>query len=44
MPFGIMGSKSLALLDYEFKAILQQGAGNNEYMCLLFPFTTLKHL
>ena len=45
MPIGIMGSESLGLLDWEFKAILQQGTRKNEYTCLccFFSRTTLKH-
>ena len=39
MPIGVMGSKSL-----RFKVIQQQGTRKNEYVFVLFPSTTLKHL
>ena len=43
-PIGIMGSKSLVLLDWGSRRFSNKEREKNEYMFVLFPSTTLKHL
>ena len=44
MPIGIMGSNSLALLDWVSRWFSNKEREENEYVFVLFPSTTLKNL